>query len=131
MVRVVVRVAVAMVRCVLFVAFDEDRKVGGGETAFRERFVFVDDAGDSEAVQLGDGGIPVGQEFQQRPGEHVAGRAHRTVEVERLHRLSFRWLMRLARNPAPKPLSMLTTLTPAAQEFSIASSAATPPNDAP
>ena len=38
---------------------------------------------------------------------------------------------RAAKTPAPKPLSMLTTVTPGAQEFSIASSAATPPKDAP
>lgn len=34
--------------------------------------------------------------------------------------------MRLAANPAPKPLSILTTVTPAAQELSIPSSAARP-----
>ena len=33
--------------------------------------------------------------------------------------------------PAPNPLSMFTTVTPAAQEFSIARSAANPPNEAP
>ena len=32
---------------------------------------------------------------------------------------------------APYPLSMLTTVTPGAQEFSIPSSAASPPNEAP
>ena len=40
-------------------------------------------------------------------------------------------LIMLARYPAPKPLSMFTTLIPLAQELSIASRAATPPNDAP
>jgi hypothetical protein len=34
--------------------------------------------------------------------------------------------IRLAANPAPKPLSILTTVTPAAQELSIPSSAARP-----
>src|SRR6185436_14327153 len=38
---------------------------------------------------------------------------------------------RAAKTPAPKPLSMFTTVTPGAQELSIPSSAATPPNDAP
>ena len=42
-----------------------------------------------------------------------------------------RWLMRVAAAAAPKPLSMFTTTTPAAQEFSIASSAARPPKLAP
>jgi hypothetical protein len=39
--------------------------------------------------------------------------------------------MRLAANPAPKPLSILTTVTPAAQELSIPRSAARPPKLAP
>ena len=34
--------------------------------------------------------------------------------------------MRLAANPAPKPLCMLTTVTPAAQELSIPNKAANP-----
>ena len=38
---------------------------------------------------------------------------------------------RAANTPAPNPLSMLTTVTPGAHELSIASSAASPPNDAP
>ncbi len=41
------------------------------------------------------------------------------------------WLMRLAAAAAPNPLSMFTTVTPLAQELSMASSAAKPPNDAP
>lgn len=41
------------------------------------------------------------------------------------------WLIMLARYPAPKPLSMFTTDTPLAQEFSMDSSADTPPKDAP
>ena len=43
----------------------------------------------------------------------------------------FIWLIRLARNPAPKPLSMFTTLMPLAQEFSMLSSADSPPKLAP
>ena len=38
---------------------------------------------------------------------------------------------RAAKTPAPYPLSMLTTVTPGAHEFSIASRAARPPNEAP
>ena len=38
---------------------------------------------------------------------------------------------RAANTPAPKPLSMLTTVTPGAQELSIPSRAAIPPNEAP
>ena len=43
---------------------------------------------------------------------------------------SFR-LIRAARQPAPKPLSMFTTATPVAQELSMVSSAANPPKEAP
>src|ERR1041385_3657359 len=39
--------------------------------------------------------------------------------------------MRLAAAAAPNPLSMLTTVTPDAQEFSMARSAASPPKEAP
>jgi hypothetical protein len=40
-------------------------------------------------------------------------------------------LIKLAATPAPKPLSIFTTVTPAAQELSIASRAASPPKLAP
>ena len=49
----------------------------------------------------------------------------------RLRRRFYKWLIILARYPAPKPLSMFTTLTPLAQEFSIDSRAARPPKAAP
>src|SRR5205823_3663240 len=65
-----------------------------------------------------------------------AGHAPHRIEDQRAH-----WLARAATcawraikaawNPAPKPLSMFTTETLAAQELSIASSAAMPPSDAP
>lgn len=41
------------------------------------------------------------------------------------------WFIMLARRPAPKPLSIFITATPAAQLFSIARSAERPPKDAP
>ena len=40
-------------------------------------------------------------------------------------------LIKLATKPAPKPLSIFTTVTFEAQEFSIPNNAATPPKDAP
>ena len=51
--------------------------------------------------------------------------------AERWARLADWRATRAANTPAPYPLSMLTTVTPGAQEFSIASSAAIPPRDAP
>ena len=48
------------------------------------------------------------------------------VEIYSLFRL-----IRLAAKAAPKPLSILTTVTPLAQELSMPSRAAIPPNAAP
>ena len=81
----------------------------------------------------------------QRRDRHVAGDAGGRLEVQvlaaqlaraslamrrALHRSRFRLII-AASWPAPKPLSMLTTATPAAHEFSIDSSAAMPPRLAP
>ena len=78
------------------------------------------------------------QQLIKRSHQHIAGSAHAAVQINQFHSsapcssagLSIR-LMRFARNPAPKPLSMLTTQLPEAQELSIAKSAATPPKLAP
>ena len=80
------------------------------------------------------------QHRQRKPGvhhgaqDHVSANAHEYIEV-REHRLqSLRRrtrLMRCAASAAPNPLSMFTTVTPAAQAFSIVSKGATPPKLAP
>ena len=50
-----------------------------------------------------------------------------SAAVRTLHlTIIYNRFMRLAANPAPKPLSILTTVTPAAQELSIPRSAARP-----
>ena len=65
--------------------------------------------------------------------QHISRCAHGALQVQCFHASStpFIWLIREARKPAPKPLSMFTTLMPLAQEFSIASKAARPPRLAP
>src|SRR5262249_53534462 len=78
---------------------------------------------------------------EQRADKHVARDSGWTidVQVQSLHhdppgigvRPSIFRFMSAAAKPAPKPLSMLTTVTPDAQEFSIAKSAAMPPKLAP
>ena len=75
----------------------------------------------------------VGAGVQQRAQQHVAREAGDGVHVEEPgHRAPpAARAMRAAIVPAPKPSSMFTTATPAAQEVSIASSADTPPNEAP
>jgi len=57
------------------------------------------------------------------PPPAAPARRHRT--------LAMRWLICDAWCAAPYPLSMFTTDTPEAHEFSIASKAAMPPNEAP
>src|SRR6185436_6426964 len=70
----------------------------------------------------------------QRAQDHVPARAADQIEVDDAHDPlpeRDRSAMTPAAYPAPNPLSMLTTVTPAAHELSIARSAARPPNDAP
>ena len=80
-----------------------------------------------------DVGIEFGAEVEQGRDQHVAGDAADRIEHQRLHlRALCDWrAINAAVNPAEKPLSMFTTETLAAQELSIASSAARPPNEAP
>ena len=115
----------------LLPAVDHDPHVGSGEAL----------AGDPLRLHghAGEQGVHVPQELLllrvqlvQRPHEHVPRRAHGALQIQRFHWSIPRiWLILWARKPAPKPLSILTTLTPLAQEFSMASSAANPPRLAP
>ena len=69
---------------------------------------------------------------EQRAQQHVAGSAGRGVDPDVVPVIALDWrATRAAKTPAPYPLSMLTTVMPGAQELSIASSAATPPSEAP
>ena len=78
----------------------------------------------------GDAGV------DQRRHRHVPSDSRRRLEVQmqaaggHVAGVRFRLSMDAIR-PAPNPLSMFTTATPDAQEFSIPSSAATPPKLAP
>ena len=72
----------------------------------------------------------------QRRHRHVPRDPRRRLEVQvqsaSAHVAGARFRLSIdAIRPAPNPLSMFTTATPAAQEFSIPSSAATPPKLAP
>ena len=147
MMVIAVLVVMALVLVVMFAmlvmaaAFDLGRSpeaaasgLGGGDAH----------AGESYGVEARERGRAIGNEVEERGGHHVARCAGSAVKVEGGHeREAFgfrmlssavdcrRWLIFEARTAAPKPLSMLTTLTPAAQELIIASSAASPSNAAP
>jgi len=64
-----------------------------------------------------------------RTEQHLSTDATGCQHVTQSHRPAFK--IRTAYMAAPKPESMLTTDTPGAQDDSIASSAAMPPNEAP
>ena len=65
----------------LFLPVDSDDEVRCRDAAAQSPFAAEGDARQPERVQLRDGGVRVGGEFQQRGGYHVAGGAHRAVEV--------------------------------------------------
>ena len=104
---------------------------GAGDAAFFRAVGMDVDPGDAEAVHALHKGAGLRQQLQQSRGEHIPRRAHGTVKIQRFHRFASIWLIRPARKPAPKPLSILTTATPLAQELSIASNADRPPKLAP
>lgn len=71
------------------------------------------------------------QQLVKRGHEHIPRRAHIALQIQRFHLIPSIWLMRLAKKPAPNPLSILTTLHPLAQELSMESRAESPPKFAP
>src|SRR3954454_14684924 len=77
--------------------------------------------------------VTVGAGVEQRGERHVAGDPGERVEPGNGgHARRARWShARATAQAAPKPLSMPTTVTPAAHEASMASSAVTPPRLAP
>ena len=77
--------------------------------------------------------VRVHAQVNQRPNEHVAADAAENVEIESFHDLELlaKALIWLAAYPAPKPLSIFTTVTPLPQLFNMPSNAASPPKLAP
>src|SRR5665811_220243 len=73
----------------------------------------------------------------EQVASRTAGRARsekmadRRRRLQRMEEVNQRWIIREAAYAAPNPLSILTTVTPAAQLFSIESRAASPPKFAP
>jgi len=87
--------------------------------------------GDAQGVQLRGEPLWVRQKTGQRGHQHVPRGAHAALKIQRFHLIPSMRLIMLAKYPAPKPLSIFTTLTPLAQEFSMDSSAESPPKLAP
>ncbi len=91
-------------------------------------------------VDRGDRGVHVRRGRRRRPRRRRAAcrrrrrpssRSRRPSPASFTSRGAARRATRAANTPAPKPLSMFTTVTPGAHEFSMPSSAATPPKEAP
>ena len=106
---------------------DEHVHLGGAQPIFDRR-----PAAQVEAFQPEEG-QPLAQGclrqagVQQGAQNHVAAGAGDTVKIGDFHFSPHtRRKMRCAYSPAPKPLSMLTTATPGAQEFSIERRGANP-----
>jgi hypothetical protein len=141
MVMVVIMIVVLMVMMMfmlmMVVAFflfavDGHADVIALDAALHGRFHPHPHAGNSQRVQFIDKFCGIVQQGSQCAQKHVAGCAHAALKIQTFHRLIPSMVLILwARKPAPKPLSMLTTLQPLAQELSMDSSAASPPKLAP
>jgi acetyl-CoA acetyltransferase len=103
-----------------------------GEGAAHHRADLQPPAGQTQGAQAGLHRRRIGAEVDQQRQQHVAGGTREGVQPENLpHQVASGsgispWLIRLAMTPAPKPLSMLTTARPVAQEVSIAISGVSP-----
>ena len=69
----------------LLLAVHGHAHVGAGDAALHGGLGGEGHAGQIQAVQLFDKGRLVGQQFQQRRGEHIAGRAHGALDIEHFH----------------------------------------------
>ena len=105
-----------------------DARTTDAVTLFEALFQLI--SGDGQFCQLCFNQIQVDAQIDKQAEHHVAGDSGKGVKVENAHDGFFR-LMRVAAKAAPKPLSMLTTVTPPAQELSMPRSAATPSKAAP
>ena len=127
----VVLMVMVVVMVTLCMAVHRHGDVGAGDAALFRLFPVIGHAGDPQAVEPLHKLLRPGQQLQQGRRQHISGSAHAAVQIQGPHFFTSMWLIILARYPAPKPLSMFTTDTPLAQEFSMDSRADTPPKDAP
>ena len=115
----------------LLLAVHRHSKTRTAHTAFDAVLPRKCHAGQPHGVEFLQYGFRIVCNFQQCSRQHIARSAHGAVKIQCLHPFASIWLIRLARKPAPKPLSIFTTDTPLEQLFSMESSAAMPPKEAP
>ena len=128
---VVKMLMVSVVTAGFLVSMDTDVDTSAPNFAGFGFFEHHFNAGDSDAVEFIDKSRWLLQTIQQCGTEHIARGTHAAIKIQYSHFVLPIWFIILARYPAPKPLSIFTTLTPLAQELSIESRAASPPKEAP
>ena len=102
-----------------------------GHTAFHDRLKSNIVAGQIEFAEMLFQSVQGKAQVEHRPQEHVTARPGETIEIDGFHDFDASRLMRWAWQPAPKPLSILTTEMPSEHEVSIAKRAVSPPRLAP
>ena len=73
---------------ILFLAIHRDGHLRAGNAALDGLRRGKTHAGHAERVQLRERRLPVGRQLQQRRRQHIAGRAHGAVEIDRFHFLT-------------------------------------------
>ena len=129
--RVAVSVLVMIVVVVVMVVFQMNIELHTFNGGLRGAAVMKMVAFDAEFLQFMFQRVKINAEVEERADEHVAADAGKNIEIKCLHSREASRLIWLAAKPAPKPLSMLTTVTPLLQLLSIVNSAESPPKFAP
>lgn len=130
----VMMVMMVMIMVMMVMEIDQEAEAGEGVSALGA----LDGDGEAvegELVQLAADVVEGDAEVDERGDGHIPGDARDEVEVEVGHGASpWVWSARLilaAAQAAPKPLSMLTTVSPAEQLLSMVRRAERPPKAAP
>ena len=87
MVMVVVVVMMVVMR-LFFLAVHENTEMRADDAAFHRRLNSKSNARQADCIHLADERILVVQKFIQGGGEHVAGRTHSAIQIQRFHCLS-------------------------------------------
>ena len=88
---VVVMVMVVVMMVVMrlfFLAVHENTEMRADDAAFHRRLNGKSNARQADCIHLADERILVVQKFIQGGGEHVAGRSHSAIQIQRFHCLS-------------------------------------------
>ena len=124
------RTVIRVVRMLLLAVYAYAHACAENAAGFRTFKRYAYKVGENGRNFIGERSLIV-DKLKKRRAYHIARRAHSAFEIKSSHWIPSVLFIMLAMYPAPNPLSMLTTLTPLAQELSIESRAATPPKLAP